>query len=180
MVYVGELVQDQEHGRGVITDHHGTRIVGVWECGRLCEELVEMIVPAMEVDSTGAEREQRVFISTREPSAPLRDLASFAEEGQERRAIVMFTNGDKYMGCIKDGKKHGKGMYVYADCSAYKGEWVDDELNGERHPLDIETDGEDLRRLHEMNQRGTQAVATLKHRLLTEKKHTPPVYALQQ
>jgi len=178
-VYVGELVQDQEHGRGVMTDQHGTRIVGVWERGRLCEELVEMIVPAMEVDSTGAEREQRVFVSTRDPTVPLQDLAS-SGEGQEGRSIVLFTNGDKYLGGIKDGRKHGSGMYIYANGCAYKGAWENDILNGDKHPLDTEVDGEDLRRLHEMNERSTQAVATLKHRLLTEKKQIPPVYSLQQ
>jgi len=93
--------------------------------------------------------------------------------------LVLFTNGDKFIGEVKDGKKNGLGMYVYADGSAFKGQWTDDQLEGQRHPVDPEADDEDLRRLHAMNEKTAQAVATLKQRLATEKKQTPPVYALQ-
>merc|ERR1711879_512582 len=39
--YVGEFQQDQEHGRGVLCDRSGARIVGVWSSGSLVEEVVE-------------------------------------------------------------------------------------------------------------------------------------------
>ena len=33
------------------------------------------------------------------------------------------------------GKKHGQGMYIYADLTAYKGVWDEDRLNGVMHPM---------------------------------------------
>merc|ERR1719162_2493356 len=87
-VYVGELQDDQENGRGVLSDQHGTRIVGVWESGALVEEIVEVIVPAIEVDATnGLGDAQRVFVSTRAPDVPSLTLP---EDGREGCALAVF------------------------------------------------------------------------------------------
>merc|ERR1711937_829983 len=107
-----------EHGRGILSDQNGTRIIGVWNCGVLTEELTEMIVPALEVDAiAGPEREQRVFVSMRSPDAPMQSSAT--EWTEPGKTLSIFTNGDRYIGSIADCKKHGEGMYVYADGSAY-------------------------------------------------------------
>ena len=42
----------------------------------------------------------------------------------------VYENGDKYIGQIKNGKKHGKGIMHYADKSTYDGEWFNDLKNG--------------------------------------------------
>jgi len=181
-VYVGELSQDQEHGRGVLSDQHGARIVGVWNMGVLKEELVETIVPANEVDASDTgEQEHRVFVSARPVDAgavPSQDLttAAGAEEG---RSLVIFTNGDKYIGGLKNGMKQGAGMYVYADGSAYKGTWEHDSMDGVAHPLGPQGDSEETQRLHEMNQRTVEATDTLRTKLLSDKKQVPPVFKLQ-
>jgi len=177
-VYVGELAEDQEHGRGVLSDQNGARIVAVWNHGRLSEELVEMIVPAIEVDAiAGAEREQRVFVSARDPAESSKSLASQQDEGH---SLVLFTNGDKYIGGVKDGKKNGTGMYVYADGSAHKGTWENDSINGASHPMPKEAEQGELQRLHEMNERNVAAVAMLKQKVSAERKQVPPVYRLQE
>merc|ERR1711974_390374 len=111
--YVGELFEDQEHGSGVMSDRNGTRIVGTWNRGVLVEELVEMIVPALEVDSVaGPDSEQRVFVSMRDKDAAAQTIPV---EDAEAKSIVLYTSGDKYIGGVKAGAKHGEGMYVYAD-----------------------------------------------------------------
>jgi len=172
-VYVGEMLEDQEHGRGVLTDQQGTRIVGFWAHGNLSEELVEMIVPAVEVDAiAGPEREQRVFVSTRQPDAPAQSLA---DDESEAKTLAVYTNGDKYIGGVDVGAKHGEGMYVYADGSAYKGTWNKDVLNGTLHPVDAPSESPDIARLHELNLRHASAVQALKQRLPRDKKELPPV-----
>jgi hypothetical protein len=181
-VYMGELSEDQEHGRGVLSDQHGARIVGVWNMGRLEEELVETIVPANEVDASNAvEREHRVFVSARPVDggvAPAQDLTT-AVGGEEGRSLVVFTNGDKYIGGLKNGMKQGTGMYVYADGSAYKGTWECDAMDGVAHPSAPLDESEETQRLHEMNQRTLEATNTLRTKLLSDKKQVPPVYKLQ-
>jgi len=177
-VYVGEIVEDQEHGRGVMTDARGTRIVGLWTRGQLAEELIEAIVPAIEVDSiSGPDSEQRIFVTMRNPDDPPTSFSDLREDGQ---SLVLFANGDKYIGSVKQGQKDGCGMYVYADGTAYKGDWVGDELDSVRHPLPQEQDTGEMQRLHEMNSSNAEAVCRLKQKLGGEKKAPPSVVALQQ
>ncbi len=39
-------------------------------------------------------------------------------------------NGDKYVGEIKDGKKHGRGIYYYANGNRYEGDFLNDKFHG--------------------------------------------------
>merc|ERR1712137_179646 len=176
-VCVGELLEDQEHGRGVLTDQSGARVVGTWDHGVLTVELVEAIVPALEVDMVaGPDVEQRVFISTRELGAPHPDLAAQVSEGQ---SIVLYTNGDKYIGHIDQERKDGEGMYVYVDGTAFKGTWENDTLDGKHHPADRSEESEDTRRLHEMNERNRESVTALKQRMGGSGRQPPSILKLQ-
>jgi len=158
--YVGEFQDDQEHGRGVLCDKTGARIVGVWNNGRLVEELVEVIVPPIEVDAiAGPGGEQRVFAATRDSDAATCSLADDTTEGS---SLVLFENGDKYVGGVQGGKKNGNGLYIYADGSAHKGNWSNDTLNGALHPLPRAEETAELKNLHEMNERNVRGVAVLK------------------
>ena len=44
---------------------------------------------------------------------------------------VTFTNGDKYVGEFKDGKKNGQGTYTWPDGDKYVGEHKDGKKNGQ-------------------------------------------------
>jgi hypothetical protein len=159
-VYVGEFFQDQEHGKGVLQNPSGARIVGIWNNGQLVEELVEAIVPAIEVDAAaGPGGEQRVFVATREPDAPVKRLLDEVEDG---KSLVLFANGDKYIGGVKNGRKSDGGLYVYADGSAQKGVWTADALDGTVHPMAKAEESTELSTIHEMNERNVRDVAALK------------------
>mmetsp|Transcript_96088 Transcript_96088/g.151985 ORF Transcript_96088/g.151985 Transcript_96088/m.151985 type:complete len:334 (-) Transcript_96088:63-1064(-) len=175
--YVGEFLEDQEHGRGVLTDPSGARIVGSWNNGQLVEELVEVIVPASEVDSVAgtAEGEQRVFVATRAPDA----AATTLREEDEGRSIVLLENGDKYIGSVQGGRKHGEGMYIYADGSAHKGTWTNDALEGVLHPVAKEADSAELAHMHDMNDRNVCGVVTLKARSGGNRTQGPALTRLQ-
>lgn len=183
-VYVGEFCEDEEHGRGVLSDQTGARVAGVWSRGQLVEELVEMFVRPQEVDAApGEPQPQRVFVASRAPAAPGRGLAGPAEGGPEDgggRAVCLFASGDRYIGGVGGGRKQGAGMYVYADGSAYKGEWDGDALDGVQHPVAPEARPEEVRKLQDANIENAAAVALLKAKMPGEKKQVPQVLKLSE
>eukprot|EP00435_Cladocopium_sp_Y103_P060545 s25_g22.t1 len=179
LVYIGELFEDLEHGRGVLTDASGTRIVGVWNNGRLEEELVEMIVSGTEVDPRGP-AEQRVFIASRKPEVQPGTLVDSLTDKEQCKAIVIFANGDKYVGALQNAQKEGDGMYVYADGAAYKGTWSADSLDGEVHPQGAEVESSQTGRLYDLNVTNAEAVAVMKTKLPGERKQAPPVAKIQE
>jgi hypothetical protein len=171
-VYVGELSLDLEHGKGVYLDGK-QRLLGLWEQGTLTEELFESVVPALEIDVDGDG--QKVFGGYRaanvgSPSLPVQD-----ENGPvEGQAIVLFLNGDKYIGQMRGGKKHGQGMYIYADLTAYKGMWEEDRLNGVVHPMGDEQLPVEVKQLHGYNYENHDLCEQLKKATVTGHKQVPP------
>lgn len=65
----------------------------------------------------------------------------------EGKSLVVFLNGDRYVGHMKEGRKHGRGMYVYADLVTYSGLWDMDLLDGVRHPATEDVLPVEVRRL---------------------------------
>lgn len=138
------------------------------------EELFESVVPALQVDAVDTE-EQRVFggfraVDAQNPAIPVQDENGAPVEG---KAIVLFANGDKYIGSMRGGKKHGDGMYVYADLSAYKGTWNEDTLQGVRHPLPAAQLTVEARKLHDLNHENQQLAEALKQRTNTKPAKAP-------
>jgi len=159
--YTGELRYDLEHGKGVVTEPQKKRLVGIWQDGKVVEELFDSCAPEVDLklepcnDSASDEefsRPMSLICSPRRNSATggtmgrrmsgigprMRGLLPIFDESGEAvngRAIITFLNGDKYVGNMKEGKKHGQGMYVYADLTMYKGMWKNDILEGVRHPV---------------------------------------------
>jgi hypothetical protein len=172
-VYVGELKNDLEHGKGVFTDGE-QRIIGLWEEGKLVQQLVESIVPALEVDDD-SQSAQRVFSGFKSTTAgpPTGFISSEDGSPVEGKAIVLFYNGDKYVGGLKGGKKHGQGMYVYADNSAYKGIWDEDVLEGVRHPMQGATAPAEITKLQELNDKSKSLTDNLMQLLAPQKTGAP-------
>ena len=46
------------------------------------------------------------------------------------RGVSTWPDGNRYEGDFVDGKKHGRGVFTWADGSRYEGDWRDDELTG--------------------------------------------------
>ena len=44
--------------------------------------------------------------------------------------LLKGCDGSKYEGIYKDGKKHGKGKYVWNDENSYDGDWVENRITG--------------------------------------------------
>ena len=42
-----------------------------------------------------------------------------------------YSNGDKYVGELKDGKKYGLGASIYGNGSKYRGEYKEDKVHGQ-------------------------------------------------
>ena len=55
---------------------------------------------------------------------------------------LKFSNGDKYEGELKGKRKHGYGVFTWADGSTFRGDWKDDKKHG--HATFIDANGEEL------------------------------------
>jgi hypothetical protein len=44
--------------------------------------------------------------------------------------VINYENGNKYIGELKNGKRHGQGLYLWLDGSAWYGEWADGMRDG--------------------------------------------------
>lgn len=166
-VYHGELQMDLEHGKGVLV-LGDQRLIGIYRDGRCVEELFEMFVPALELDAIEGEEWQKVFGGFREAEVPKEGRPGLPETNEdgdpaEGEAVVLYLSGDKYVGRVKGGKKHGLGMYVYADLTAYKGQWVEDVIqSGSRHPLPESDRSPQVLKLHGLNEENQRNVEALK------------------
>merc|ERR1712093_503163 len=86
-----------------------------------------------------------------------------ANDSIEGEAVILYLSGDKYVGHVKDGKKNGLGMYVYADLTAYKGQWNEDTImDGVKHPVPEGDRSDQVRKLHELNENNQSRVGSLK------------------
>merc|ERR1719450_566248 len=72
--------------------------------------------------------------------------------------MVIFLNGDRYIGDMKAGRKHGRGMYVYADLTTYRGVWDEDVLDGVRHPVTEDILPVEVKHLHTPEQEPVSGV----------------------
>jgi len=54
------------------------------------------------------------------------------KNGKEHgKGVLIFANGEKYKGSFVDGKKHGKGTFNYANGDQYSGQWKGGEKLGD-------------------------------------------------
>eukprot|EP00743_Colponemidia_sp_Colp-15_P010212 GILK01011221.1.p1 GENE.GILK01011221.1~~GILK01011221.1.p1 ORF type:complete len:827 (-),score=108.90 GILK01011221.1:76-2556(-) len=154
--YVGEFKNDLEHGKGIYTDGDN-RIVGTWRHGEVAEQLLERVI-------FSEEGEKKVFEGFKRISDEVADQQrAFGSNGQafNGKGIVLYRNGDKYIGSLVDGLKQGEGMYVYADLTTYKGYWELDCLNGVRHPIVESELPIEVRKLHDINQRNDELIDSM-------------------
>ena len=56
--------------------------------------------------------------------------------------VIIYDNGDKYVGDIKNKEKHGIGTYTWSDGSTYFGEWKNNKKHG--HGTFKDANGETL------------------------------------
>ena len=46
------------------------------------------------------------------------------------KGILKYTNGSRYVGEFEEGKYQGQGMLTCCDSSTYEGEWEDNHMHG--------------------------------------------------
>ena len=56
-------------------------------------------------------------------------IVSLFGNSEPKNDVVIF--GHNYTGDLKDGKRHGRGHYIYPNGDTYKGEWSNDIKEGE-------------------------------------------------
>jgi hypothetical protein len=54
------------------------------------------------------------------------DATTFSGSGELR-----WANGDTFTGTLRNGKRHGKGLFIWRNGQRYQGDWVDDVASGQ-------------------------------------------------
>lgn len=162
-IYTGEIRYDLEHGKGLVSRPGGLSFVALCRHGQVVKELLDSCAPEFDLvlPPEGLPASTRKSLASAQidgaadgncklPVAPRSRLSIIherstrkqllpvmSEQGQpaEGKTLVVFMNGDRYVGDMRCGRKHGEGMYVYSDLVTYRGQWSQDVLNGVRHPV---------------------------------------------
>lgn len=125
--YVGQLKDNDLHGKGTFTWPDGNEYSGEWFEGKrhgqgrfIWKNGTEYIGDWTDDKNTGkgtytwVDRAEKKYIGE-------------VMDGKFHGSGVMFyTNGDQYSGSWTDGKKHGMGTYTFNDGSSYRGIWEND------------------------------------------------------
>ena len=56
-------------------------------------------------------------------------MVSLFGNSRPKNDVIIF--GHNYTGDLKDGKRHGNGLYIYPNGDTYKGQWSSDTKEGE-------------------------------------------------
>ncbi|MCI5125003.1 MAG: hypothetical protein D3925_11140 [Candidatus Electrothrix sp. AR5] len=127
--YVGQLKDNDLHGKGTLTWLDGNEYSGEWFLGKrhgkgkfVWKNGTEYSGDWKDDKSTGkgtfiwVDRDEKKYIGD-------------VKDGKFHGSGVMFyVSGDKYSGSWANGKRHGKGRYTFKDGTVYKGIWE----NGKR------------------------------------------------
>ena len=96
---------------------------------------------AVTEDSRQAEAQEKLQEQPREKPEGDSETATEPPAPQQReepespdpvqRGTLNYSDGSRYEGEHRDGKRHGRGTYTWADGNRYEGEWLEDKMHGQ-------------------------------------------------
>ncbi len=101
--YVGEWVNNERHGQGTITLADGTEHVTEWKNDKFEK------------------------VSSEKSELKSEEQVKDEEQSESKDETVTYANGDKYVGELQDGQRHGQGTMTYANGDEYVGTWSNDQ-----------------------------------------------------
>ena len=123
--YVGEFKEGNYHGDGILTYSNGDKYVGEFQLGQFHGQ-------GTFTDSYGNVKEGRwsnnVFGIEK---VETKNNESTNVVANKEKSTITYSNGDKYVGEFKDGKRHGKGTYNSSEGWIYVGDWKDGKMHGQ-------------------------------------------------
>ena len=135
-MYTGEWEDGLRSGRGVCIYASGEKFDGLWSCNQPLDHDYSLkatyVVPLHEDEKEGpGERRRRNTGGSEldldaEEVTPTKELATMSGP-----ASIVYPSGDKYLGQLVGGKRHGRGTYYERSTgNKYEGEWKDDLRHG--------------------------------------------------
>ncbi|OQA33914.1 MAG: MORN repeat protein [Betaproteobacteria bacterium ADurb.Bin341] len=119
--YDGGWVDDKMHGKGTFTWPDGDRHEGEW---------VNDTKQGFGVRKEGAKVHRGCWNGNHVTPASSPKECTTGSNPAARKVDQTLDSGDRYVGEVLDGKKHGKGTYIWASGNRYEGEWVNDRKHG--------------------------------------------------
>jgi len=57
-------------------------------------------------------------------------IASEAPPPNAEQVVLQYTDGGRYQGALRDGRRHGRGVYIYPNGDRYSGAWQNGRKQG--------------------------------------------------
>ncbi len=111
--YEGEWANDMRHGKGTFIRTNGETTIGEWKNGILINQKPNNMIRG------NINNPQNTFI---------RKIVVNAESNIDTNFKMIFPTGE-YNGKLKNGKRHGVGIFILENGDRYEGSWEDDMIN---------------------------------------------------
>ncbi len=128
VIYVGQLKDNNLHGKGTLTWPDGNEYSGDWLQGKRHGK--GRLVWKNGAEYTGDWKDDKrtgkgtfIWVDRDEK----RYVGEVKNDMFHGRGVMFYTTEDKYSGSWANGKKHGKGTYTFKDGTVYKGIWENDK-----------------------------------------------------
>ena len=114
--YVGEFQLGQFHGQGTFTDSNGNVKEGRWTHN------------VLEIKKAKTKNYESTNVVAENKKTKIEVIECYEEEwwGDCVRGKIIYADGSKYEGELKDGKRHGKGRYTSGGITFFT-DWINDE-----------------------------------------------------
>lgn len=142
--YEGDWVDNDAHGKGTLTFANGNRYQGdfvggssngegtfTWANGdRHTGTYVNGSRKGFGVRKEGGEVRRGCWDNNKFTPASSAKECTTEPKAATVKVDQTLHNGDRYVGEVLGGKKHGKGTYLWANGDRYEGEWANDMMHG--------------------------------------------------
>ena len=115
-IYKGEFRDGMADGKGLYTYKNGDKYKGEFRKSKR--------------EGKGEYEWNKKNNNNKELITPYLFKGYFENDNFGEFGTYFYTNGDKYIGRLKDGKKHGKGTYYFEDGDRYEGDFKNDKREG--------------------------------------------------
>lgn len=136
--YVGELKNGVPHGQGTLRYKTGSEYKGAWKNGNRHGQMTSTYKNFKKIGiwennfkyNVSCYKDGELSGKYIEGKYYKKSELSHNILNRGDQKTITYPDGSKYVGEIKNGKRHGKGNYLFASGDRYVGEWYNNNITG--------------------------------------------------